>query len=273
MQVKTERLDQLLLKKELFQSKDKAQRAIMAGLVKVNEEILSQVGMRVPLDAVIEVKRELHPYVSRGGLKLEKAIQAFQLNLTGRIMIDIGASTGGFTDCALRHQVKRVYAIDVGYGQLAWKLRQDPRVIVMERTNFRHLTVERLTYGLPDLATIDVSFISLGHIFPTLRQLLAETGEVIALIKPQFEAAREQVGKKGVIREPEIHQQVLHQTIRSAHDKGFELKGLSYSPVQGSAGNIEFLARLTPQKEPCIIDPSWEQIIAETVKKAHQAFQ
>lgn len=243
----------------------------MAGLVQVNQQVISKAGTKVDREAQIEVKRRLHPYVSRGGLKLEKAIQAFQLDLKGKIVMDIGASTGGFTDCALQKGAKWVYAIDVGYGQLAWKLRQDSRVIVMERTNFRYLTEERLIRGLPEVATIDVSFISLAHIFPNLHRLLVEKGSVVALIKPQFEAGREQVGKKGIVKDPSIHRQVLHRTIQLAGEYFFHLKGLSFSPILGNAGNIEFLAYFDHETshEPPSQDPT--PLIEQTIQKAHNS--
>lgn len=268
--MKKERIDQLLLKKNFFDTLEQAQRAVLAGLVKVNQELITKVGTKVDPTATIEVKRKEHPYVSRGGLKLQKAIQTFDLNLNQKTMIDIGASTGGFTDCALMHGVKRVYAVDVGYGQLAWKLRQDPRVIVMEKTNFRYLSKDRLTDGFPDFATIDVSFISIQKIFPNLKQLLEKNGEIVALIKPQFEAKRDQVEKKGIVRDPQIHHQVLRQTIQSAQEYGFFLKGLSFSPIQGGAGNIEFLAGFIHQ-ESGFKDFSPEAI-EKTVQEAHHFF-
>lgn len=268
--MKKERIDQLLLEKRFFESLEQAQRAILAGLVKVNQELITQVGTKVDPTATIEVKRKEHPYVSRGGLKLQKAIETFDLHLHQKTMMDIGASTGGFTDCALRHGVKRVYAVDVGYGQLAWKLRQDPRVIVMEKTNFRYLSKERLTEGVPDFATIDVSFISLQKIFPNLKQLLKKDGEVVALIKPQFEARRDQVERKGIVRDPQIHEQVLNQIIQSARDYDFILKGLSFSPIQGNAGNIEYLAGFLHRPSECH-DVSKKEI-EKTVQEAHHFF-
>lgn len=216
----------------------------MAGLVRVGQERMDKPGARVPVDAPIEVVGPIHPYVSRGGLKLEEALRVFSIDLTGRVVIDIGASTGGFTDCALQRGAKTVYAVDVGYGQLAWKLRQDPRVVVMERTNFRYFRPEDLKGEPPDVGTIDVSFISLSHILPPLARILAPPGEVIALVKPQFEAGRQQVGKGGIVRDPAIHRKVLLDHLEVAAQAGFRVLGLTPSPIAGGEGNIEFLSHL-----------------------------
>ncbi|TCS96376.1 23S rRNA (cytidine1920-2'-O)/16S rRNA (cytidine1409-2'-O)-methyltransferase [Hazenella coriacea] len=264
-----ERIDNLLVSKGFFSSRQQAQRSIMAGLVLVNQERIDKPGTKVSVDAKITLKGQLHPYVSRGGLKLEEALRVFPIRVEGRVMLDIGSSTGGFTDCALQQGVKQVYAIDVGYGQLAWKLRQDPRVIVMERTNFRYVSTEQLTGDSPNLATIDVSFISLSHILPNLKRLLLPEGEVVALVKPQFEAGRDQVGKKGIIRDPSIHQRVLESFVQFAQEEGYEVRGLVPSPIQGGEGNIEFLAYLVlhpSQKMASRID------VAEIVKQAHHRF-
>lgn len=269
--MKKERLDLLLVQKNLFESREQAKRAILAGLVQVNQETVTKAGTKVNVDAEITVKRRLHPYVSRGGLKLEKAIRLFQLDLHGKIVLDIGASTGGFTDCALQHGAKQVYAIDVGYGQLAWKLRQDPRVIVMERTNFRYLKPEQLTKGTPDFATVDVSFISLAHIFPNLTQILSDEGTLIALIKPQFEAGRHQVGKKGIVKDPYVHREVLVRIIELAREHSFALKGLSFSPILGSAGNLEFLAYFSHREKENIIVPNHLLMIEDVIREGHQA--
>lgn len=268
--MKKERVDLLLVERGFFSSREQAKRAIMAGLVYLDEERVEKAGMQVSRDANLIVKGKLHPYVSRGGLKLEEAIKRFSLNLEGRIMLDIGASTGGFTDCALQHGAKKVYAIDVGYGQLAWKLRQDERVVVMERTNFRYITPEQIP-DRANFAAIDVSFISLSLILPALKPLLTFDGEVVALVKPQFEAGKNQVGKKGVIKDPRVHKQVLHQFAQMAISTGFELLGLASSPIQGGEGNIEFLAYLKnhPQpKEPLHLS-LW---IEEVVLEAHNRF-
>lgn len=271
--MKKERIDQLLVQNKFFESREQAKRAIMAGLVLVNQETILKPGTKVDVNAQIQVKKPLHPYVSRGGLKLEKALQLFPIDLQGKVVIDIGASTGGFTDCALQNGAKRVYAVDVGYGQLAWKLRTDPRVVVMERTNFRYMEPERLTEGAPQVATIDVSFISLAHIFPNLSNILQDKGIVIALIKPQFEAGRQQVGKKGIVKDPAIHRQVLVRVIKLAESNSFYLKGLTYSPILGSAGNIEFLAYFVYQKEREDILENPLSMIEETIKIAHDVLK
>jgi 23S rRNA (cytidine1920-2'-O)/16S rRNA (cytidine1409-2'-O)-methyltransferase len=247
--VKKERLDVLLVKKGYFPSREQAQRAIMAGLVLANQQRIDKAGTKVPSDAEIKVKGRLHPYVSRGGLKLEEALRAFSLSMEGKIVIDVGASTGGFTDCALQNGAKLVYAVDVGYGQLAWKLRKDPRVIVMERTNFRYVEPDSFTEGTPDVATIDVSFISLVHILPPLKRVLREGGEVIALVKPQFEAGKEFVGKKGIVKDPKVHRHVLERFVSFAQTEAFTVQGLAPSPIQGGEGNIEFLSYLVYQPD------------------------
>lgn len=236
-----ERLDVLLLEHGYFDSREKAKAAIMAGLVYIGTERVDKAGTKIARDAAITVKGAPHPYVSRGGLKLEKAISHFGLDLTGTVMLDIGASTGGFTDCALQHGAAEVYAIDVGYNQLDWSLRQDKRVHVMERINFRHMTPEQLMGPLPQMATIDVSFISLKLILPVLARLLPVGGRTVALIKPQFEAGKENVGKSGVIRDSAVHRQVLEDILAFAEQIGFRYKGLTYSPITGGEGNIEFL--------------------------------
>lgn len=264
--MKKERLDRLLVERGFFTSREQAKRVIMAGLVFINQERIDKVGTRVPVEAEIQVRGKEHPYVSRGGLKLEKAIEVFSLALEKRIMLDIGASTGGFTDCALQHGAACVYAIDVGYGQLAWKLRQDPRVVVIERTNFRYFDSQLLDRGQPDLATIDVSFISLGHIFPKLVEVLPTEGEVVALVKPQFEAGREQVGKKGIVREAKIHEQVLTNTVQTAEQWGLSVQGMTISPIRGGKGNIEFLAYLRHQSVPSTVSVA---DIQQVVKEAH----
>jgi 23S rRNA (cytidine1920-2'-O)/16S rRNA (cytidine1409-2'-O)-methyltransferase len=266
--VEKERIDLLLVEKGYYPSREQARRSIMAGLVYVNNERVEKAGTKVPVDAIIEVKGRLHSYVSRGGLKLEEALRVFPIRLQNRVMLDIGASTGGFTDCALQHDAKQVYAIDVGYGQLAWKLRQDPRVIVMERTNFRYLNPEDLKGEQPDFAVIDVSFISLSHILPNLKRLLSPGGEVVALVKPQFEAGKEQVGKKGVIKDPKVHRQVLRRFVEMAHMLGYHVMGLTFSPIKGGEGNIEFLAYLRLEKAETP-DP-WDERIAEVVEEAHR---
>lgn len=267
---KKERIDVLLVEKGFFPSREKARTAVMAGLVMVNEERCDKPGTKVDESSDIRVKGDLHPYVSRGGLKLEKAIQVFDLSLEQAVVLDIGSSTGGFTDCALQNGAKQVYAIDVGYGQLDWKLRSDPRVIVMERTNFRHLKPNELKGEPPNFSTIDVSFISLRIILPVLAEFLPVGGQVIALVKPQFEAGRESVGKNGIIRDPKVHQQVLYSMVSFVSELGYLVRGLDYSPITGGEGNIEFLLHLE-RTEVAVPSPYGEQEIDEVVKRAHQS--
>jgi 23S rRNA (cytidine1920-2'-O)/16S rRNA (cytidine1409-2'-O)-methyltransferase len=239
-----ERVDQLLVKRGLYESREKAQRAIMAGLVYSENVRMDKPGTKIDPDTPLRIKGDPLPYVGRGGLKLEKALTVFDFDVKDKVMLDIGASTGGFTDCALQNGARLVYALDVGFNQLAWKLRNDDRVIVMERTNFRHATPEDFSQGFPDIATIDVSFISLKLMFPPLHQILKEDGEVVALIKPQFEAGREDVGKKGIVRDPAIHKRVIDEVLAFALSRGFDILSLDYSPITGGDGNIEFLVHL-----------------------------
>jgi 23S rRNA (cytidine1920-2'-O)/16S rRNA (cytidine1409-2'-O)-methyltransferase len=238
-----ERLDVLLVKRGMTESREKAKAAIMAGLVFAAGQRLDKPGVEIPVNAELELKADPLPFVSRGGLKLAKAIELFRLSLDGVVAADIGASSGGFTDCLLQQGAYRVYAIDVGYGQLHWKLRNDPRVSVLERTNARYLTEDSLPEQM-DWVVTDVSFISLNKIFPAIGRILKETGQVVALIKPQFEAGREYIGKRGVIKDPQIHRQVITRVLEDAEQLGFQIKGLSYSPIRGPEGNIEFLAWL-----------------------------
>ncbi|WP_297991968.1 TlyA family RNA methyltransferase [Anoxybacillus sp.] len=244
MKGKKERLDVLLVERGLAETREKAKRTIMAGLVYSNEMRLDKPGEKVPVDIPLTVKGNALPYVSRGGLKLEKALRAFSLQVKDKMMIDIGASTGGFTDCALQNGVKLSYALDVGYNQLAWKLRQDERVVVMERTNFRYVTPSDFHAGLPNFATIDVSFISLKLIFPVLKTILVPHSDVVALVKPQFEAGKDLVGKKGIVRDARVHVQVLEAIIAFAQQEGYDVMGLTHSPITGGDGNIEFLLHL-----------------------------
>ncbi|GAE36351.1 TlyA family RNA methyltransferase [Halalkalibacter akibai] len=241
---KKERIDVLLVERGLIETREKAKRSIMAGLVYSGTERVDRPGLKVDRETPLEVKGNPLPYVSRGGLKLEKAISEFNLSLQDKIVLDIGASTGGFTDCSLQNGAKAVYALDVGYNQLAWKLRQDERVVVMERTNFRYVKPEDLTEGLPHFATIDVSFISLKLILPVLKTLLVPNSDVVALVKPQFEAGREQVGKKGIVRDKKVHEEVVTRISEFATLQGFTVAGLSFSPIKGGEGNIEFLMHL-----------------------------
>jgi 23S rRNA (cytidine1920-2'-O)/16S rRNA (cytidine1409-2'-O)-methyltransferase len=266
-----ERLDILLIEQGYFESREKAKAAIMAGLVFADEEHVDKAGTKISRSAAIKVKGAIHPYVSRGGLKLEKALKEFNIDVQGAVMLDIGSSTGGFTDCALQNGAAYVYAIDVGYNQLDWKIRNDGRVNVMEQTNFRFTKREDLVGPEPTFATIDVSFISLRIILPPLKEILGSQGSVVALIKPQFEAGREKVGKSGVVRDPEVHKQVLETVLGFARELGFRLKGLTFSPITGGEGNIEFLAYWT-----CF--PTDEEVseadllfrIAENVKEAQR---
>ena len=243
------RLDVLLTERGLLDSRQKAQATIMSGIVFVNGQRVDKVGTAVSNDALIEIRGTTLPYVSRGGLKLEKAMQTFPLTLTGKICADIGASTGGFTDCMLQNGAKKVYAVDVGYGQLDWKLRNDVRVVCMERTNARYLTHEEIPEEL-DFASVDVSFISLKLIFPALYGLLREGGEIACLIKPQFEAGREKVGKKGVVRDPAVHLEVLEHFLIHVRENHFTVLGITYSPIRGPEGNIEYLGFLRKSEEP-----------------------
>ncbi|MEI3596723.1 MULTISPECIES: TlyA family RNA methyltransferase [Oceanobacillus] len=267
MKMTKKRLDELLVERNLVENTDLAKRLIMAGLVFSEHERLDKPGVKIDPDMPIRIKQKNKSYVSRGGLKLEKAIQQFDLNLEGKTILDIGSSTGGFTDCALQHGAKLSYAIDVGYNQLDWKLRNDKRVVVMERTNFRYVTKDMLN-TIPNFASIDVSFISLRLILPVLKYLLDEENDVVALIKPQFEARKEQVGEGGIVREKQVHVEVLEQVIRFAAGENFILHGITYSPITGSQGNVEFLAHfkyLSEQKEKPDIPP-----FEKVVEQAHQ---
>lgn len=256
---KKERLDTLLVSLGHFGSREQAQRAILAGLVRVGGSPATKAGMGVDPTLPIEVVAPASSYVSRGGHKLERALAAFEVPVTGRVALDVGASTGGFTDVLLRNGARFVYAVDVGYGQLAWSLRQDPRVKVMERTNIRHL--EGLEGETPDLAVIDVSFIGLAKVLPSVERLLSEGGDVVALVKPQFEAGREHVGKGGVVRDARTHERVLAEVDAAARGLGYHLWGLTHSPIKGPEGNIEFLAYW--RKEPPVTEaPGYAEVVA-----------
>ena len=239
-----ERLDMVLTEKKFFDSRARAKAMIMAGKVLVNGQKVDKAGTLIAPDAQIRILGEEMPFVSRGGLKLQKALDEFKINMVGRIAADIGASTGGFTDCMLQRGAKMVYAIDVGYGQLAWKLRSNVQVVNMERTNIRNVTRQDLYYGLPDFVSIDVAFISLEKVLPVVYDLLKDSGEVVALIKPQFEAGREYVGKRGVVRDKKIHVAVIERVLTFAAEVGFGVVALDFSPVKGPEGNIEYLAHL-----------------------------
>lgn len=235
-----ERLDVLLVNKGYYQSRERAKASIMAGIVYVDGQKSDKAGTMIDTEAEIFVKENLCPYVSRGGLKLEKSMKEFNLNLQDNICMDIGASTGGFTDCMLQNGAKKVYAIDVGYGQLDWKLRTDERVVNMEKCNIRYIDYDLIKEPI-DFISIDVSFISLKLVFPVVYNLLAEGGEFVCLVKPQFEAGREQVGKKGIVRDKNVHKEVIENVIKYALDNKLTPTGLTFSPVTGAKGNIEYL--------------------------------
>ncbi len=240
---KKERIDRLLVDRELVDSRTRAKARIMAGDVFVDHQRVDKAGTKIPIDAEIELRGEQMPYVSRGGMKLEAALDKFDVDPTDKIAIDVGASTGGFTDCLLQRGAKKVYAVDVGYGQLAWKLRNDDRVVVLERQNIRHLPDEAVDDDC-DLAVIDCSFISLELVLPPTRRFLSDDAELIVLIKPQFEAGRDRLGKGGVVRDDELRQEIIDEVVASAQELGFHFVEGMDCPVHGPAGNVEFLARL-----------------------------
>lgn len=254
------RLDVLLVEQGYADSRTKAQAIIMSGLVYVEGQKADKPGISYEESVNIEVRTGACPYVSRGGLKLEKALRDFGVDPTGYVCSDSGASTGGFTDCLLQQGASKVFAIDVGYGQLDWKIRSDPRVVVMERTNVRYVTPEDLGEPL-DLSVIDVSFISLRIVLPVIKTFLKTNGQVLCLIKPQFEAGKEKVGKKGVVRDPAVHKEVLDHFVELTKEIGFTILGLTFSPVKGPEGNIEFLAHLTLDDKPGI-EPDTAQVVA-----------
>ena len=257
------RLDVLLTERGLVESRQRAQGIIMSGLVYVNQQKVDKAGAQIEENAPVEIRGNDLRYVSRGGLKLEKALQVFPLDLQGKIAIDAGASTGGFTDCMLQNGAAKVYAVDVGYGQLAWSLRNDSRVVCMERTNVRYLTPEVIPQPL-DFGTVDVSFISLKLILPALRSLMKPEGELVCLVKPQFEAGREKVGKKGVVRDPKVHLEVLEQFLRNSDEADFTVKGLDFSPIRGPEGNIEYLGYLAVGA-----GEQWTGDLWELVERSH----
>jgi len=263
---KKRRIDQLLVDQGFFTSRERAQRGLMAGVVFYEGNRIDKPGTLVEADGEIEVKKDPCPFVGRGGLKLEAALREFKVSVRGRTALDAGASTGGFTQCLLRWGAKMVYAVDVGYGQLDWKLRRDERVRVLERTNLRYLTPEQLGAKV-DLATLDLAFISLAKVFPAVRELLSSEGEVIALVKPQFEAGPELVGKGGIVRAPAVHRQVLLNTIKKASELGFQYRDVTYSPLCGSDGNIEFFLLLGSNGAELRRDLRTE--IGAIVEKAH----
>lgn len=259
-----ERLDVLLVTKNISETREKAKALIMTGNVFVNGQREDKAGVKVDTEAPITIKGKPMPYVSRGGLKLEKAMEDFSITLENRVCMDVGASTGGFTDCMLQNGASKVYSIDVGYGQFAWKLRNDPRVVCMEKTNIRYVTKEQIP-DLIDFTTIDVSFISLTKVLEPIKALMNQKGALVCLIKPQFEAGREQVGKKGVVRDKKVHQAVIQKIVTYVLSLDFRILALDYSPIKGPQGNIEYLIHLTldEEKETEDID------ILEVVEKAH----
>ena len=243
------RLDIVLAERGLAESRQKAQAVIMAGQVFVNGQKVDKAGAPIGEDAQIEVRGKALPYVSRGGLKLEKAMACWPIHLAGAVCADIGASTGGFTDCMLQNGAATVYAVDVGYNQLDWRLRTHPQVVCMERTNARYLTAQQIPQPL-DFFSVDVSFISLSLILPALRPLLKGTGQGVCLVKPQFEAGKDKVGKKGVVRDPQVHLEVLEHFLVHAAQAGFSVKDITFSPIKGPEGNIEYLGYLSAAEEP-----------------------
>ena len=250
MQKKT-RLDVAVFEQGYAPSREKAKALIMAGIVYVNNQKVDKAGFELKEGDVLEVRGKTLQYVSRGGLKLEKAMQEFPITLEGKVCMDVGASTGGFTDCMLQNGAVKVYSVDVGYGQLAWKLRIDERVVNLERTNFRYATREQIPDEI-DFASVDVSFISLKHILPNLNTLLAPDGQAVCLIKPQFEAGKEKVGKKGVVRDLNVHLEVVENVINLAVENGFIVMGLQFSPIKGPEGNIEYLIYLNKSANPIV---------------------
>ena len=260
------RLDLLVYEKGFAESREKAKAVIMAGLVYVDNQKADKCGTSYDENVRLEVRGHVLPYVSRGGLKLEKAIKSFYLDLGGKTAMDIGASTGGFTDCMLQNGAKKVYAIDVGYGQLAWKLRTDERVVNLERTNMRKVTREQVPEAI-DFFSVDVSFISLRLILPVARELLSGSAEAVCLIKPQFEAGRGKVGKKGVVRDPQVHIEVVRDIFDFALQNGFDVLNLDYSPIKGLEGNIEYLIHLRRSDEP----KSYTEVTPEALVAASHA--
>ena len=265
-----ERLDILLVNRGLAPSREKAKTMIMEGNVFVNHNREDKAGSTFPDDCMIEIHGTTLKYVSRGGLKLEKAMTHFGITLEGKVCMDIGASTGGFTDCMLQNGAVKVYSVDVGYGQFAWKLRQDPRVVCMEKTNIRYVTPEDIDDKL-DFASVDVSFISLTKVLGPARALLTDQGQMVCLIKPQFEAGREKVGKKGVVRDKKVHEEVIQKIEDFCLSNGFSIHNLEYSPIKGPEGNIEYLLYMeNDNREPVTIDEKQKEAVKELVAHAHE---
>ncbi len=264
-----ERLDSLLVQRGLAPSRELAKAYIMAGTVYVDGRKEDKAGTKLPNDISIEVRGGQMKYVSRGGYKLEKALEEFGISLEGKTCMDIGASTGGFTDCMLQNGAAKVYAIDVGYGQFAWKLRNDPRVVCLEKTNMRYVTHEQVP-DEADFASVDVSFISLTKILPAALGVLGEKGQIVCLIKPQFEAGREKVGKKGVVKDRAVHREVIEKITDYAREQGLGILGLSFSPIKGPEGNIEYLIYLDKQQKGMEKDTIWKRL-DEVVEQSHAA--
>ena len=264
-----ERLDVLLVKRNLAASREKAKAIIMSGNVYVDNQKEDKPGTTFPEESKIEVRGHTLPYVSRGGLKLEKAMTHFDVTLEGKICMDVGSSTGGFTDCMLQNGAVKVYAVDVGNGQLAWKLRQDERVVCMEKTNIRYVTRDQIADPI-EFASIDVAFISLTKVLEPVKELLTPDGEIVALIKPQFEAGREQVGKKGVVRDKAVHLEVVEKILDYAAGIGFQILNLEFSPIKGPEGNIEYLVHLKNHEEGTVCDHA-QVDPKDIVEQAHQA--
>lgn len=261
------RIDQLLVENGFFSSRQRAKAEIMAGNVLVNDQVVDKAGTMVVVDSQIRISGNSVPFVSRGGLKLDKARTIFNLNFQGKVVSDLGASTGGFTDVALINGASKVYAVDVGYGQLAWSLRQDERVIVMERTNARYLEQKDFSDSV-DMVVTDVSFISLTKIFPAVVRILGENGEMVALIKPQFEAGKDNVGKRGVVSDFKVHRQVIERVVQSAEEQGLCFKDLSFSPVTGPKGNIEYLLYLVKNHDEHVEQQELSQKIDRVIDEA-----
>jgi 23S rRNA (cytidine1920-2'-O)/16S rRNA (cytidine1409-2'-O)-methyltransferase len=266
--MKKERIDVLLYERGFAESREKAKRIVLEGIVFVDDKKIDKPGEKVDVSSNITVKKDPLIYVSRGGLKLEKAIKAFKIDLNDKIAIDIGASTGGFTDCMLQHGAKKVYAIDVGYGQLDWKLRNDPRVIVKERTNIRYVTIDDIGETV-DFISIDVSFISLKLVLPVAKNLLKKNGNIMALVKPQFEAGKEKVGKKGLVKDKKVHIEIIEDMVKFCDNIDLRAIDLDFSPITGSTGNIEYLLYLSNNIDDvnCVNEKKIEQVVED----AHNA--
>ncbi|MBI9012015.1 MAG: TlyA family RNA methyltransferase [Clostridiales bacterium] len=269
---KKERLDVLLVENNYFESREKAKRAIMSGVIFINQQRVDKPGMTVPIDSEIEIKGKTLQYVSRGGLKLEKAIENFPIDLNDKVCMDIGASTGGFTDCMLQSGARKVFSVDVGYGQLDWKLRNLDQVINMERTNIRYVTLEQIGEPL-DFVSIDVSFISLKLVLPVASSLMKEGAQIVFLIKPQFEAGREKVKKNGVVRDPSVHEDVIRKVLHYAYEAGFQIENVSFSPITGPKGNIEFLGYGFKRNIETDLNFYDENVLRTLVEDAHNSLK